>query len=77
MPIPGMDEHWSLYNRTTLWKLVFSLLPRRCEITRRLLWLEWCYRGFTFITGPGEPVKQYVYLTKDSFIIQRLAGRIK
>jgi hypothetical protein len=72
-----MDDHWALYNRTTQWRLVFSFLPRRCEITDRKIWWEWCYRGFTFITGPGEPVEQYVYLAKDSFIIERLAGRIK
>jgi len=72
-----MDDHWALYNRTTQWQLVFSFLPRRCELTRRRMWFEWCYRGFTFITGPGDPVAEYVYLCKDSFIIESLAGRIK
>jgi hypothetical protein len=72
-----MDDQWSLYNRTTQWKLVFSLLPRRCKITNRRLWFEWCYCGFTFITGPGDPVEEYVYLAKETFIVERLAGRIK
>ena len=72
-----MDDHWALYNRTTQWRLIFCFLPRRCELTQRRMWLEHCYRGFTFITGPGDPVEEYVYLTKETFIVERLAGRIK
>ena len=72
-----MDDHWTLYNRTTQWKLVISFLPRRCKITNRSIWLEQCYRGFTFISGPGDPVEQYVYLSKETFIVESLAGRIK
>jgi hypothetical protein len=72
-----MDDHWVLYNRTTQWKLVFSFLPRRCKITKRRMWLEQCYRGFTFIAGPGDPVEEYVYLTTETFIVESLAGRIK
>jgi hypothetical protein len=72
-----MDDHWALYNRTTQWKLVFSFLLRRCELTHRRIWWEWCYRGNIIITGPGEPVAEYVYLSKETFIVERLAGRIK
>jgi len=72
-----MDDRWALYNRTTQWKLVFSFLLRRCEITQRRIWGQWCYRGFTLITGPGDPVSEYVYLSKETFIVERLAGRIK
>jgi hypothetical protein len=72
-----MDDHWALYNRTTQWKLVFSFLPRRCKITCHSLWFKWCYRGFTFITGSGDTVKEYVYLTTETFIVESLAGRIK
>jgi hypothetical protein len=72
-----MDDHWAVYNRTTQWQLIFSFLPRRCKITQHRIWQEWCYRGFTFITGPGDSVKEYVYLTKETFIVECLAGRIK
>jgi hypothetical protein len=72
-----MDDHWALYNRTTQWKLVFCFLPRRCKITNCRIWWEWCYRGNIFITGPGDPVDEYEYLAKETFIIERLAGRIK
>ena len=72
-----MDDYWALYNRTTQWCLIFSFLPRRCEVTQRWIWLEQCYRGFTLITGPGDPVAQYVHLAKETFIVESLAGRIK
>jgi hypothetical protein len=72
-----MDDRWALYNRVIKWDLVFVIWPRRCKITQRRIWYEWCYRGFTFITGPGEPVEEYVYLTTETFIVESLAGRIK
>jgi len=72
-----MDDRWALYNRTTQWRLIFSFLPRRCRLTHHSIWWSWCYRGFIFITGPGDPVAEYVYLAKESFIVERLSGRIK
>ncbi len=72
-----MDDHWAVYNRVRKWDLVFALWPRRCEITGRRIWWDRCYRGIVFITGPGEPVNEWIYLSIESFIVERLAGRIK
>jgi hypothetical protein len=72
-----MDDHWPLYNRVIKWDLVFAWWPQRCALTGRRIWWEWCYRGNIFITGPGDPVDEYEYLAKETFIVERLAGRIK
>lgn len=78
MPVPGwQDDHWALYNRVIKWNLVFALWPKRCELTGRRIWWEWCYRGRVYITGPGDPIDEYEYLAKETFIVERLAGRIK
>jgi hypothetical protein len=72
-----MLDQWAVYNRVIKWKMIFALIPRRCVLTDQRIWLEYCYRGNVFITGPGEPVNEWIYLTSESFIVESLAGRIK
>ena len=33
------------YSRCVGWELKFAWLPRRCERSKRLIWLELAYRG--------------------------------
>ena len=72
-----MLDQWMLYNHVIKWAMIFVIIPKKCFVTNELIWLENCYRGNVFITGPGEPVNEYIYLTKESFLVERLAGRIK
>jgi hypothetical protein len=72
-----MIDQWVMYNRVIRWSMIFALLPRRCAFSNRHIWFEYCYRGNVFITGPGEPVNEWIYLSRESFIVERLAGRIK
>jgi len=72
-----MIDQWALYNRVVRWSMIFAIIPRRCALTDQRIWLEHCYRGNVFITGPGEPVNEWIYLSSESFVIERLAGRIK
>lgn len=56
------DEHGIdvFYSRAE-WKLVFLWIPKRCEISGKLLWLTWVQRGRAVWTGPGDPVIEDIY----------------
>jgi len=59
MPFPSafseyMPEHVHL-SRSTV-DHCWSLWPRRCSVSNRLLWFTKAYRARRIITGPGEPV---------------------
>jgi hypothetical protein len=64
------DMFWS---RST-WEYKFVLWPKYCEISNRRIWLEYAYKGTRMIAGPGEPVFEYKWLTKEEFLLARLKG---
>ena len=53
-------------------QLKFTLLPRRCYITKRILWLENVYRLTAMYTGPGTPVYDHRWYDKDEYLVARL-----
>ena len=58
------------------WEHKFAFWPRRCSLSNRKIWMEKAYKGTRMITGPGEPVFEYRWLTKDQFMIGKLKGII-
>ena len=58
------------------WQLKFVLWPRRCDLSNRSIWFETAYCGTKVITGPGKPVFERRWLTKESFIQAALGGII-
>lgn len=56
------------YDRAT-WELKRPLWPRRCAITDKFLWFKSSYRGRRIITGPGEPVIEDRWHSKNDHII--------
>ena len=63
--------------RKAHWQLRFVLWPRRCDLSNKRIWLKQAYRGTVVITGPGDPVYKYRWLTKESFTVAALGGIIK
>ena len=57
-------------------QLKFTLLPRRCYITKRILWLEYAYRLTAMYTGPGTPVYDHRWYDKDEYLVARLKDLI-
>lgn len=54
------------------WKLSFALLPKRCRISNKLIWLKHGYIGtLDTMTGLNDPVK--VKLTKWHSTVEHLA----
>jgi len=54
--------------------LIFALLPKKCHITGKTLWLKNVYKQTAMYTGPGDPVFEYRYYNKDEFIKAKLKG---
>jgi hypothetical protein len=59
------------------WQLKFALWPTKCYLSNKKIWLKRAYRGVRVITGPGDPVYEYKWLTKESFTVAALGGIIK
>jgi len=65
------------FYRRAYWQLKFVLWPRRCDLSEKRIWLTRAYCGIIVITGPGDPVYEYRWLTKESFTVAALGGIIK
>lgn len=65
------DPFW---DRAT-WEYTLAIWPRRCDISNKRIWFKKAYKGTRMYTGPGEPVFEYKWLTKESFIIRQLRGK--
>ena len=63
--------------RRAHWQLKFVLWPQHCDLSDKKIWLKRAYRGTVVITGPGEPVYECRWLTKESFTVAALGGIIK
>jgi hypothetical protein len=57
------------------WKLSRPLWPRRDTLTNKWLWVKPAYLGTRIITGPGEPVIEYYWMSRDDFLIWNLKGK--
>lgn len=71
------------YNEDTIfrdrclgWEYKFSLIPRRCHYTNKMIWFENAYCGVACWTGPGEPIFEYRWVKKKEFLILKIKGTI-
>jgi hypothetical protein len=63
------------YNRA-VWYLKFAWLPTRCDLSNKLIWFKVAYKGTAMFTGPGNPVFDNRWVTKEDFLFARLKGKI-
>ena len=66
------DYMWS---RST-WEYKFVLWPKYCAISKKHIWLECAYKGTRVITGPGEPVVEYKWVTKEEYLLAAIKGKL-
>lgn len=60
--------------RRANWRLKFSLWPRRSFFSKKRIWLTYAYRGTAMWTGPGDPVYEHKWVSKEEFMISKLQG---
>ena len=55
------------------WELKFAFLPKRCAITKRLIWLEYAYCGTAlWRSGDWDFVREVYWHSKDEHLIWEL-----
>lgn len=62
--------------RVDRWEEKFSLLPRRCAISGKLIWLTTAQYGEWLITGPGEPILVKFWIDLQEFVVYKLKGKV-
>ena len=50
-------KDWA-FLRKAVWKHKFALLPHRCRISKKWIWLKKGYEGTAIYIGPGTPVTE-------------------
>lgn len=68
----NVDYYNWLLGRVQQWDLKFSLLPRRCFLSNKWVWMRKAYKGVYYITGPGEPVTFTYWIEKDELLLWKL-----
>jgi hypothetical protein len=75
LPVSITTQDWNdAFFRKAQWKLEFAWSPHRCLISNRWIWLEPGYHGEAVWTGPGTPVFENYWLTKEEFLVWQLKG---
>ncbi len=75
MPIPEtIYDSWKW--RRAQWDNAFALWPRRCEISNKIIWFEDAYCATSVLTGPGDPIIEHIWLTKNQYLLEVLKGKI-
>ena len=76
MPLDSMQSYDPFKDRIVGRKLKFTLMPRRCYLTKRRICLESAYCITAMYTGPGTPVYEHRWYNKDEYLIARLKDLI-
>ena len=77
MPIPFETRDWyDAFFRKAQWRLTFAWKPHRCMLSDKWIWLGLGYQGEAVWTGPGTPVFETRWLTKEEFLVAILKGTI-
>ena len=56
--------------------LEFAWLPKRCYITKKVLWLKFAYKQTAMWTGPGDSLFEYRWYAREEFVIAKLKGEV-
>jgi len=62
--------------RISKWKLSFNFFPRKCCLSKKLLWLNYSYKGTYLLTGPGDTIFIDYYIDKLEFILWNLKRKL-
>ena len=77
MPIPFETVDWyQAFINKAEWKLSFAWCPRRCFLSDRWIWLQLGYQGIAVWTGPGDPIVETRWVTKEEYLFGMLKGTL-
>ena len=76
MPIPFETRDWyDSFLKKAQWKLKFAWRPARCLESDKWIWLKLGYQGEAVWTGPGTPVFETRWLSKEEFLVAIIKGK--
>jgi hypothetical protein len=80
MPIPesitvGNIDDWLFYDRRIGTQRKFSWLPRRCYLSRKLLFLKRSVVVTAMMTGPGDIDFKTFWCNPKEFFLDEIKGR--
>ena len=56
------------------WSMNFAILLHMCSITKKIIWLEYAYRGVATWTGPGDDAVEIRWHDRHEHLIWVLKG---
>jgi hypothetical protein len=59
------------------WTKKYTYWPRRCDKSKKWIWLTYGYIGYAAWTGPGEPIEEYRWLDEKVYLMELLKGTIR
>ena len=65
-------EHMSYYYKIATWQSKRPLLPRRCNLTGRILWWRHAMVGTRIITGPGSPITEKYWVDPNELMLHKI-----
>jgi hypothetical protein len=68
-------DDWHFYKRAQ-WRLKFVFLPKKCDLSKKLIWLKFAYQGESVYTGPGTPISEFRWINKKEFLFAKIRGII-
>jgi len=63
----------AFYSRAQ-WSMKFAILPHRCDITKKIIWLQYAYRGVAIWTGPGDDAVETRWHDRHEHLFWTLKG---
>lgn len=64
------------FKHRAVWYVKFAWWPSRCAISKERIWLKRAYKGTAMWTGPGDPVFQYEWVSKEHYLFAKLRGTL-
>lgn len=58
------------------WQRKISIIPRTCYYSNKFIWLQIAYKGTAMWTGPGEPVFEHRWVSKNQYLLEKIKGTI-
>lgn len=55
-------------------ELKFVLLPKKCFLSGKIIWLTKTYKQTAMYTGPGDIIFEHRYYDKKEFLLAKLKG---
>jgi hypothetical protein len=56
------------------WSMKLAILPHRCSITKKIIWLQYAYCGIAMWTGPGDNAVEIRWHDRHEHLIWVLKG---